>query len=388
MEERSDAVRVMTIHKAKGLDFPIAIVASLGLKRQSRPGKMLADFHNQKAFGLRIGLKDSGLRTPGWEELSEEEKKREDAELVRLLYVALTRARDHLIISTHTQKREELEPGGRWIPNMESTRLEPLIPFLKPCFSEESDLVRWVDMAELDAESVPCRAASTRGGKDWRAIAEREYQELRALFRATPSSDNLKAAGEVSGMAEAAERAEEDRTPENAESRAVRLGTAYHEAMERVSFFSLDGLTPCVQASGVRHRLDPEALQELDRMVRTTLDSALLDRARAALQCGKRVLREIPFVRPVSGPAIEEGKIDLLIEETEGWVLVDYKTDRVQSEPAGAVGFFRDKYAGQIREYLAALQDLSVKVHSAYLLLARTGQAISVIRDSRFEIRD
>jgi ATP-dependent exoDNAse (exonuclease V) beta subunit len=221
------------------LDFPIVIVASLGLKRQNRTGKLLADFHRKRIFGLRIGPKDSGLRTPGWDELSGEEKKREDAELVRLLYVAMTRARDHLILSTHAQKWEKPESGDLWIPDMESTRLKPLSPFLIPCFSEGNDLVRWVDVAELDAESGPPQTVSVPKMKDWRAIAEREYQELHALLRTTPSAENLQAAGQVTSETDAGDRAPEDRMPEAAANRAVRLGTAFHEAMERMSLFSL-----------------------------------------------------------------------------------------------------------------------------------------------------
>jgi len=90
-------------------------------------------------------------------------------------------------------------------------------------------------------------------------------------------------------------------------------------------------------------------------------------------------LREIPFVSPLSNAAIEEGKIDLLFEEGEGWVLVDYKTDWVSTQNEGAEDYFRGKYTGQIREYVAALQKISVKVVSAYLLLARTGDAIRMI---------
>jgi ATP-dependent helicase/nuclease subunit A len=77
---------------------------------------------------------------------------------------------------------------------------------------------------------------------------------------------------------------------------------------------------------------------------------------------------------------IEEGKIDLLFEEASGWVLVDYKTDWV-SKKKEADEFFRNKYAGQIREYVNALSNLPVKVVSAYLLLARTGHSIQIIPD-------
>jgi len=129
----------------------------------------------------------------------------------------------------------------------------------------------------------------------------------------------------------------------------------------------------------VKHSLDHDSARKLEAMMRVALSSGLLDRARAAANSGGRILREVPFVRPVDRSAIEEGKIDLLFEESGGWVLVDYKTDWVAEKTENAAEFFREKYAGQIREYVAALDSLSVKVASAYLLLARTGAAVQII---------
>ena len=76
---------------------------------------------------------------------------------------------------------------------------------------------------------------------------------------------------------------------------------------------------------------------------------------------------------------IEEGKIDLLFEGESGWVLVDYKTDWVANSEADAETFFRGKYTSQIREYADALKALSIEVQSAFLLLARTGQAVRIL---------
>ncbi len=378
MEERSDAVRVMSIHKAKGLDFPIVFVASLGLKKKIPPRNFLADFHHKRIFGIRISSRESGLRTPQWDELYEEEKKRESAELIRLLYVALTRARDHLILSTHTQNWKCTGAEDRWVPDMEGTRLKPLSSFLSESM-EKDNLARWIDVEILDAKTGLRQTVSKPGTINWTAIAEREYAELHAVLAGTPSADNLRAAGQAARVLLAEDRASEDRTPEAAANRAVRLGTAFHEVMERVNLFNQENLVPCVQASGIRHRLDPEGVRELERMARTSLTSELLQRARASAQSGKRLLRELPFVRPLERSAIEEGKIDLLFEEANGWVLVDYKTDWVQPESEGAENYFRIKYAGQIHEYLEALRALPLKVHSAYLLLARTGTAIRMI---------
>ena len=71
---------------------------------------------------------------------------------------------------------------------------------------------------------------------------------------------------------------------------------------------------------------------------------------------------------------MEERKIDLLFEEDDGWVLVDYKTDQVPEDSAVLL----TRYGSQIREYRDALVSLGIPIRSAYLLLARTGAQIAV----------
>jgi ATP-dependent helicase/nuclease subunit A len=111
-------------------------------------------------------------------------------------------------------------------------------------------------------------------------------------------------------------------------------------------------------------------------MIRISLSCELMERVRESIRAGRRVLRELPFVRSLGSATIEEGKIDLLFEEADGWVLVDYKTDWVSQNKDESGRFFRGKYAGQIQEYAEALRALSIKVASAHLLLARTGDTI------------
>ncbi len=374
MEERSDAVRILSIHKAKGLDFPIVFAAGLGIKKRTRNKNLLADFHREKVFGLSVGSRESGLQTPAWKELADEERKRENAELVRLLYVALTRARDHLVLCTHTQNWKLSETGGQLVPDYESTRLKPLSPFIENCLSKEIDLVRWIDVISLDTTKKPRQTAFLPESRDLRAIVEKEYKRLREIL-GTPSSRELQPAAQ-SREADSDDRAPEDLAAEQSGNRAVRLGVAFHEAMERVNMFSLQDLN-ALQDLVARHSLDRDGAQKLEEMIRATLSSDLLARARNSVRSGGRILRELPFVRPLPGAVIEEGKIDLLFEEGDGWVLVDYKTDWVSTK--NGEDYFREKYAGQIQEYVGALRALSVKVVTAYLLLARTGASIQMV---------
>jgi ATP-dependent helicase/nuclease subunit A len=327
-------------------------------------------------FGLSIGPKESGLQTPGWKELSDEERKRENAELVRLLYVAVTRARDHLVLCTHTQNWKVPE-HGQHVPDTDGTRLKPLSPLIENCLSKETGLVHWLDAGSLDAPKRPRQQPLTET-RDFKTVLENEYRELRTILSDTPSSRDLKPAGKGKGESDQADSAPEDRSPEAAGNRSVRLGVAFHEAMERVDLFRQEDLGGAVRELIARHSLDRDSAGKLLEMIRTTLSSELMERARAAANAGGRILRELPFVRPLNG-GVEEGKIDLLFEEREGWVLIDYKTDWVSSKMENVEEYFLGKYSGQIREYAGALNALSVKVSSAYLLLARTGTAIQVV---------
>jgi ATP-dependent helicase/nuclease subunit A len=383
MEEQSDAVRILSIHKSKGLDFPIVFVSGLGLKRRVRSKNLLMDPRQKRVFAIRAALRESSLTTPNWEKFAEEEKKREDAELIRLLYVGLTRARDHLILSTHTQDWKQIEEANQWIPNMDGTRLAPLSAFLEKCFLENNSLAGHINVNDLDRMTPPRKPAFSSGKKDWSAIVKHEFQELRSLLDNTPSASNIYAAGKRGGAFQSEDRPPDAGSPEVAENMSIRLGVAFHDAMETVDLASaadsVEGLAEYMREIGMRHMLNQDGMVELEDMVRTSLSSELIRRARAAMLAGGRVLKEVNYVRPLADSAIEEGKIDMLFEEEAGWILVDYKTDRIFEKTGEIDEFYSKKYAGQIQNYVEALRNFSVRVQAAYLLLSRSGHAIRVI---------
>jgi ATP-dependent helicase/nuclease subunit A len=93
-----DAVRLMTIHAAKGLEFPVVCIADLGRVGNGTPPDLLAD---DERIGLRLARLDGSAPVASlyYEELCEERRRATAAEEERILYVAMTRARERLLLS-------------------------------------------------------------------------------------------------------------------------------------------------------------------------------------------------------------------------------------------------------------------------------------------------
>jgi ATP-dependent helicase/nuclease subunit A len=234
--------------------------------------------------------------------------------------------------------------------------------------------VRFIDAETLPPAPIPPAAAEEVPERDLRAALAVQYDELRRLLAETPHARGLQAASSEAGQKEGREA-----DFEMARDRAARIGTAFHEAMEAIGLDAEDETEDLAREAGSRQRLDEAGIESVAEMLSRSLKSPMMERMRRARGTGGRVWRELPYIRPLDGgAAIEEGKIDLLFEEEDGWVLIDYKTDQVPGDVPDKTLYLKEKYGGQISAYAAALQTLGVRLKSAYLLLARTGEAIEL----------
>ena len=306
-ESDEDAVRVMTVHGAKGLEFPVLVLTGLNSARRHRPGPALFDRESGRVE-VRVGASGSYFQTSGYDRLAEDDKKREEEEDVRLMYVAATRARDHLIVSLYRNSRGKNSHAARIEEFMEQANhlWEPFDPPVtkgpsSPESSEETELP--------DADT---------------SVARRQWMEQRSAVYAARSRPVSSAATRLAQM----EKDEQDVADEPwKRGRAgTSIGRAVHAVLQVVDLHTGSGLEDTAKAQAAAEGV-PGRANDIARLARRAIDSPLVKRA---LDSG-RWWREAPVAGPV-GDGIVEGFIDLLFEEENGFVIVDYKTDALGSD--------------------------------------------------------
>ncbi|MDR1292812.1 MAG: helicase-exonuclease AddAB subunit AddA [Clostridiales Family XIII bacterium] len=177
--EGDDVVRVMTVHKSKGLEYPLVIAAGLGkgLRSPGRGGRLVL----HREFGLALTREDPASHT--WRKtllmnaaadlIAEEER----AELLRLLYVAMTRVRDRLVLIGCMKGADERFADGEWLsPPVDAQSAKSFIDMLLPLAHEagiRSSVVtrRTLLLAAAERASERGRAAGRLAGLDAAADA-------------------------------------------------------------------------------------------------------------------------------------------------------------------------------------------------------------------------
>lgn len=368
-EEDVAAVRILTMHKAKGLEFKVTIITGLGAESGGRSGTGPIVFGGETAWAASLGIGGFQVDTPDLVVVRDQNRDRERAEEKRLFYVACTRARDLLVISHYrdikdTQKGvsdagdRDSTPFGRFRPHLERAAGFPGLVERQPPRSGPLGVVR---------DDPPAARPVPEIARELDAVLRRA--EALAAERSLP----LRRAGQGGAGETAAPMAEEDLTsPErdrsSASGHAVRVGSAVHEAMQMIVERGTEGGRAAREASAA-WELAPERAREVHELVRLLAGSELFARSAAA---GRR-FAELPVQFRDAAGFLVEGKIDLLFEEESGFVLVDYKTDR-------DLNVRMPEYAAQLADYKAALSSLGLgkPVSAAYLLSARTGKAVAI----------
>jgi len=307
--DQGNCVQVMTAHAAKGLEFPVTIIA--GMEKGTRQSSAAVSFTPE--YGLGIKWKDAsdndGLKDSWAFRNAEHLKQREKEESNRLLYVAMTRAEDHLILSYSCGKQKP----SNWAKKVDDF-------FVNGAPSVEASLL----LKEVDPERLTAQARERSRDAGVAVLARPAVADQYdtavnvtslAVFAQCPRRYYLGRYVGWPGQARGLKRFDPEELP------AAELGSLVHEVL-----------------AGKPGPFPDEAVE----LAEVFQKSELGRRAAAA----ERVEREWDFIADIDGTLIR-GSVDLWFQEADGIHIVDYKTD-------SAVG--SAEYGPQLALYAVALE--------------------------------
>jgi ATP-dependent helicase/nuclease subunit A len=372
-DEHLDAVRVLTVHKAKGLEYPVVILPNLS----ASSGRGRSDDTVMKT-DWEEGL--SGLRLPRTKAvdtvmsfLKRAEEKREDAERVRLLYVALTRAREKVILLGRAQGGDKksfssfLFQAGAW-PKPGESPAELLlldggrvpVTYIAP---EGTALVK---------SAVPQSRPRIGDGTSLALVWKRRY-ETREAQRAMMTFDTpTRYLQEESKPAVAV--VEESLVA----GVSSLVGQVCHRVLEDWDYRKVDDLSDRIaRAYQVLKQRHPVAYwspvaRESEKVLEDFLASPV---AQALAQC-EILGREMPFVFH-GREGIMRGSLDLLYRRDGRLWVADYKTDRV---PPDQIALHAQRYEKQGRAYVDAVEKALGERCNFQIIYLRLGQSVDIIQ--------
>ena len=371
-EESLDAIRVLTIHKAKGLEFPVVILPGLhqGAKNP-RKGPSIHHDWSSRCYSLRMGSR-SNL---GAVLVDRKMAAREEAEQRRLLYVGMTRARDLLVLSGG----QTTKPGHDTVLSLLGEAIEDeegLSTSAQICVGT-SRLIRVITPATVaprrrKQEPMSIMVSQPALGPIFirRQARQAEWDKRRTMPRhLTPSS------------------LISDR-PEVTSSRAVTgrhadlgrlVGVCAHAALEQWDFTRPRAEINTIIEQACRRYVaqdHPQLLADVTEDLTAVFNSFLSSEPYKRLQRATVLGREVPFVMPVGEGQMMEGVIDLVYRlDGQTWI-ADYKTDDVAAEDLQTIA---DRYRPQADMYSRAVANsLGLSSLSFQFIFLRPGVAVDV----------
>jgi ATP-dependent helicase/nuclease subunit A len=438
LTETEDVVRLMTIHSSKGLEFPYVFIS--GIARQFN--KM--DFNEAYLFDQHFGLAvkaidpDNRITYTSLPFLAMKEKKELEmrAEEMRILYVAMTRAKEYLelIASVKDIEREigkwqdaQLVDPSLMLPEYTRSRANSYLDWIGPAVARHPDFGKFdvlpggqfvVDSSKWKIDALPFSSVMNLhlqqestvddadlipDGDDGKSeeVDEQLYNEVKRRFNWSYEYNNSIAkrskqtVSELKRLSILAQLEDEDpfmekgdevstaylhARPNFMQTRTLtpaEIGTAMHTIMQHIDFQieqNVETIEQLITTLQTRQLLTREEAYAVDiNQVTRFFKSDMAKRVKQSAQ----VLRELPFTYAHDGDdgdyQIIQGIADCLFEEEDGWILLDYKTDRIQGRFDSAVEIERemqDRYGVQLNLYKRAIQSIinvEIKEMALYL---------------------
>lgn len=367
LEQEGGGVQLMTVHKAKGLEFPIVILADLTAKLTGREGGDRYSVPERRLCAQRL------LWCAPWElrDHAADEAAADEDEALRVAYVAATRARDLLVVATVG----EGERDGGWLSPLNEALYPPKERYRKaaaapgcPKFGWRTVLNRPPDQADevsvqpgmhrpqagshevvwFDPEVLSLNAAAHEGiefEEVLRGSPEQAAEGL-ALYRkwsgarlarieAGSAPKYRVAAAESIGWTEEAEGiAVETVTLPPAPGRPVgrKFGRLVHDILQRAG--RPEEIAAIARRCGRRH-----GAGEVECAAAAQAASAALARV-LELAGGHELQREVPLVVRLENGTLVDGRVDVMWRDGERWTVVDYKTDRRDARKVGQLQLY------------------------------------------------
>jgi ATP-dependent helicase/nuclease subunit A len=336
--EAGGAVQLMTVHKAKGLEFPVVVMADAAHEVRQRSGKVLLD----DQLGLQIDLSNANKAHPiGFRLAQLSEQAKDEAEDKRLLYVAATRAKEKLIINGHVK----VGAKGTLLLSGWLRRLGEVVGLDTAMFDQTITAPRPVELNQpigcvlyppAEVESIESVAHTAIGPA--RDALPPELVEPLSINQQSEISH------QQSHVWRVVPQVQRPIGP------AWVIGQLTHEALRRWRFPDRDDLATfllpfALEAGLIDHTEIQATIDEVRRMLRRFQAHPLY----AEIAQADR-MHEVPYTMPG-----DSGEIDLLYRSGAEWTIVDFKTDEVRSIEEMLVTIGREKYAEQVQRYSQAL---------------------------------
>ena len=405
--EADDVVRIMSVHRSKGQEFPVVLLPDLGkaFNMQDSQGSILLD--REAGLGLQVIDEERQIRYPSLASTVVQQRLKQQAmaEELRVLYVAMTRAKEHLILAGTCGETLPAKWIEQWtghdgpIPTEGVLSARTTLDWLGPT---AATLPNQFDVQMHTAEEITGWSGEQTGPTEMTPIQKNiaDLKPMGSAIAAVPNAvraviDRLNQRYAYSAVADVAAAVSATSLVKGVASNgsdpnlptaplgrlltmpaflaeahpltAADKGTATHVVLEHFDFGrDVDSIHEQIAAMVAANRLTPDAAKLVDVsaiewFLQTEVGQLLKKNA-------DQLKRELPVYYANPSAVVESadpmdeqmvrGRIDLLVPVADGWMIVDYKTDRVTGEALDARVTL---YAGQLDIYHKAVQRITGK---------------------------